>query len=688
MSVAARGAVGRVLARVEGPEKLTGEARYAFEHQPEGALYASIVGATVARGEVRALHAGEALAHPGVVGLLSHQNAPRLVQASGELCVLQSPRVAYRGQIVAAVLGESPEAAREGARLLRVEYASEDHDVALRAGHPGLYRPEQVNPAFPSDTRTGDFDGEFARSQVQVDVTLQTPWLHNAPMEPHATVARWGAGAELTLWDSTQGASSVARAVAEAFGLEPGRVRVISPHVGGGFGSKGTPRPHVILAALAARACGRPVKLAVTRQEMFQLTGYRTPTIQRLRLGSDREGRLRAIGHDALEQTSTVDEFAEQTAVVSRMMYAALARRTTHRLVALDVPTPSWMRAPGECPGTFGLEAALDELAYACDIDPVELRLRNVPAVEPESGRPFSSHGLADCLREGARRFGWQPRDPKPGIRRDGEWLVGTGVASSVYPVYRQPSVARARREDGRFVVQIAAADIGQGARTILTQLAADALETEVENVQIEIGDSALPPASVAGGSSGSASWGTAVVRACEQLRRSGADDVTVDTAQELEQLERRFAQYAFGAQFVEARVSTVTGEVRIPRALGIFAAGRILNPATARSQLLGGMTMGLGMALLEEGVLDCRYGDVLNHDLAQYHVASYADFPGLEVDWVQESDEHLGPTHGKGIGEIGIVGTAAAVAAAVFHATGRRFRRLPIGVADVLAAL
>jgi xanthine dehydrogenase YagR molybdenum-binding subunit len=562
--------------------------------------------------------------------------------------------------------------------------------VVLRDDHPTLYTPEVVNPSFPSDSDDGDFPGAFAQAEVGIDHTYETPAFHNNPMEPHASIARWEDDGSLTLYDSTQGAAPARDAIAKAFGLGPEAVRVIAPHVGGGFGSKGTPRPSVIAAALAAQVVHRPVKLATTRQQMFAFTGYRTPTIQRIRLGAGRDGRLTAIGHDVVEQTSKLQEFAEQTAVVTRMLYASPNRRTRHRLARLDVPTPSWMRAPGECPGMFALESAMDELAIELGIDPIELRVLNEPELDPESGNPFSSRHLVACLREGAERFGWAGRDPRPGIRREGAWLVGTGVASSTYPARRRPSQAIARREeDGSFTIRISAADIGTGSRTVLTQIAADALDVDPVRVHVELGDSAFPSAPVAGGSMGTASFGSAVTKACEQLlAQPELDEVRVDTTADVDADDDGFARHGYGAQFVEARVNTVTGELRVPRALGIFAVGHIMNPKTARSQLLGGMTMGLSMALMEESVVDARFGDFLTRDLATYHVATYADIHDLEVGWIDEDDDHLNPMGSKGIGEIGIVGTAAAVANAVHHATGRRFRRVPIRVDEVLEAL
>ena len=373
-------------------------------------------------------------------------------------------------------------------------------------------------------------------------------------------------------------------------------------------------------------------------------------------------------------------------------MYATPNTRTTHSLAALDVPTPSWMRAPGECPGMYALECAIDELAIACGVDPVELRVVNEPAVDPLTGHPWSSRNLVACLRKGAELFGWSPRDPTPSTRRDGRWLVGTGVAASTYPAFRRDSQARARAEtDGGFTVLIGAADIGTGARTVLAQLAADELEVPLSDVRMRVGDSALPHAWLAGGSGGTASWGSAVVMACRRLRErlsAGEEppfEVLADTADEVEQDRRDVSRHAFGAQFAEARVDVDTGEVRVARLFGVFAAGRILNPVTARSQFIGGMTMGVSMALHEESVIDREFGDYLNHDFAQYHIASCADALEIEATWVEEQERELGPVGAKGIGEVGIVGTAAAVANAVFHATGVRVRDLPIVPAKLL---
>jgi xanthine dehydrogenase YagR molybdenum-binding subunit len=682
--------------RIDAPDKVTGRARYAFEHQVSGAAYAWPVPATIARGEICSVDTAAALALPGVLAVITPGNAPRLPgNGDPELALFQSHAVAYRGQFVAAVVATSMEAARAAAGQVRVEYLRSEHDVTLTPGHPGLYQPDHVNPQYQTDTATGDFDAAFGTAAVRVDATYCTPAQHNNPMEPHATIASWDGG-RLTLFDSTQGPPRVSQTVAEVFGLDPAQVRVIAEHVGGGFGSKGMARPNVVLAAVAAAVAGRPVKMAVTRQQMFATVGHRTPTIQRVRLGADADGRLAAIGHDVIEQTSTLREFAEQTAVATRHMYAAPHRRTTHRLARLDVPTPSWMRAPGECPGMYALESAIDELASACRIDPVELRIRNEPDADPETGRPFSSRNLVACLREGAARFGWAGRDPAPGTRWDGRWLTGTGMAASTYPARALPSQALATVDvHGRYQVSIAAVDIGTGARTALLAVAAEALGVPPSAVDLRIGDSDLPPAMIAGGSMGTASWTWAVVNACRGLRDQvrlldgavppGGLTASADTTAEIGALPDH-ARYSFGAQFAEVRVDIDSGEVRVPRLLGIFAAGRIVIPAQARSQLIGGMTMGLSMALHEESEMDPEFGDYPNHDLASYHFASNADVLDIDAAWIEEDEQELGPAGAKGIGEIGIVGTAAAIANAVHHATGIRVRDLPIHLDKLLS--
>jgi xanthine dehydrogenase YagR molybdenum-binding subunit len=455
-------AMGADLVRIDGPAKVTGNAHYAYEHAVSQPAYLHLIQATIARGRVTAIAASAAERLSGELTLLTYENAPRLQEKGDrELAVLQDNEVAFRGQLIGAVLAETLEIAREAASLVRVVYDESPHDVEFRTDRDDLYRPERVNPSLPTDTIEGDPESALARGPVRIDEVYRTPMEHNNPMEPHATIAVWAEDG-LTLYDSTQGVHSVRTTVAALFGLAADRVRVIAPYVGGGFGSKGMPHAHVVLAAMAARVSGgRPVKLALTRQQMFALVGYRTPTVQRVRLAAEHDGRLTAIAHDVIEQTSKIKEFAEQTAAPTRMMYAAPSRRTTHRLAALDVAVPSWMRAPGECPGMFAPEVAMDELAVACSVDPVELRIRNEPSVEPGSGLPFSSRNLVSCLREGARRFGWERRDPAPGVRRENGWLVGVGMASSTYPVHRRPGSAATIRfdTDGHYLVEIGAVE-------------------------------------------------------------------------------------------------------------------------------------------------------------------------------------------------------------------------------------
>ena len=690
-TITERKAIGASLDRRDGPQKVTGTARYAYERRFDNPLYLFPVQSNVARGRVTRIDASTAEALPGVVAVLSHENAPRLADTSDrELTVLQTGEVAFRGQYVAAVVAETLEIARYAASLVRVSYDDKPHDVELRADRDDLYAPEHVNPDYPTDTVEGDFDRAFTMAAVQLDETYTTPMEHHNPMEPHATVALWEAG-DLTLYESTQGPHQARGTLAQVFGLDRDRVRVIAPYVGGGFGSK-VPHANTILAALAAQVVqGSPVKFALTRQQMFSGVGYRTPTIQRLRLGAGPDGRLTAICHDAIEQTAKTKEFAEQTAVATRTMYATQSRRTTHRLAALDVPVPSWMRAPGEAPGMFALESAMDEMAIRCDLDPVEFRIRNEPETDAETGLPYSSRNLVACLREGARRFGWADRDARPRARQEGRWLVGTGVASSTYPALRLPgSVARITYGgDGRYVVEIGAADIGTGTWTALSQIAADALRVGVEDIDLRIGDSTLPEASLEGGSSGITSWGSAIFEAARAFRdkhgHSPSEGDRAEAGAPDNPDAKNYAMRAFGACFAEARVDADTGEVRIPHMTGVFAAGRIINPKTARSQIIGGMTMGVGMALHEESLVDARFGHVLNHDFASYHIPANADAGQFDIAWIDEEDTHVNPMGSKGIGEIGIVGSSAAVANAVYHATGIRVRDLPITPAKLL---
>ncbi|MGA9869754.1 MAG: xanthine dehydrogenase family protein molybdopterin-binding subunit [Rhodococcus sp. (in: high G+C Gram-positive bacteria)] len=695
--------IGRPIQRTESVAKVTGAARYAVEqhaveqHTPTGTppVYCWYVPATVAKGRITEVHVDEVLADEAVLAVLWHGNAERLDDIEdGELTVLQTDRVRYRGEIVAAVVATSLETARDAAARLRVTYADEGRpDNGLTADHSALYAPESVNAGFPTDVTVGDPDSAFASAAHTVDRWYSTAPMHNMPMEPHATTARWADGV-LTVWDSTQAPSGVQSDLATVFGLDASNIRVVAENVGGGFGSKGSTRPNAVLAAMVARATGCTVKLALPRQALFDLVGYRTPTINHFRLGANEDGTLTALTHDTFQQTSTVFEFCEQTAESSRHLYAAPNRRTTHRLAALDVPTPRWMRAPGEAPGMLAQETAIDELAYAVGIDPIELRIRNDTDADPADGKPWSSRGLAECLRVGAERFGWADRDPRPGHRREGRTLIGMGVAAASYPVMISPSSASAKIDSaGSITVSVAASDIGTGARTVLRQIAADALAVSADRVELLLGDSALPTAPGAGGSSGTSSWGWAVTKACRQLvtqvggsidDATEAAEVSVDTSEDLEG-QKDLARSAFGAHFAEVGVDIDTGEVRVRRLLGVFAVGRVMNPRLARSQLIGGMTFGLGMALMEAGNTDHQFGGFGNHDLAEYHVPVCADVTDIDAMWIDEEDDELNPMGGKGIGEIGVVGSPAAIGNAVYHATGVRVRDFPITLDKVL---
>ncbi|MEG3628221.1 xanthine dehydrogenase family protein molybdopterin-binding subunit [Streptomyces poriticola] len=695
----AQGAVGTAHTRVEGRDKVTGAARYAAELPFPGLVHGWLVTSSVTRGRIRAIDSEPVLALPGVLAVLHHGNAPRLnTDYVGMLgapdptaAVLQDDRVPHAAWPVALVVAETPEQAREAAETLAVTYDEEPHDVDFTADRPAAYPAEGQMPAV---TEKGDLTAELAACAVVLDAEYTTPEEQHAMMEPHAATARWEDG-RLDVVDSNQGATWIQGELANLFSLDPSAVRVRSEHVGGGFGSKGI-RAHQVAAAMAASVLDRPVRVVLTRRQMFSLTGHRSPTVQRIRLGADTDGRLRALDHHSVNRTSAVYEFVEPATLPSRVMYDAHAHRTAHEVVRLDVPSPTWMRAPGEAPGSFALESALDELAEKLGLDPVELRLRNEPDHGPVSGLPFSGRNLDACFREGARRFGWDRRDPRPGVRREGRWLLGTGTAAASFPSGAGPSTAAVTAEpDGTFTVRIAAADIGTGARTALTLVAADALRVAPDRVRVRIGDSAFGPAMIAGGSTGTRSWAWAVTAAAGELRErlalgAGAlppEGITVrsDTTEAIAALEAR-ERYSFGAQFAEVAVDPGTGEVRVRRMLGIFAAGRIVNPLTARGQFIGGMTWGLSMALHEETVRDRITGGHYGADLAGYHIAAHADVPHIEADWVDDPypDDPVGI---KGIGEIGIVGAAAAIANAVWHATGRRHRRLPIRPDRVLAA-
>lgn len=693
-------AVGTAHTRVEGRDKVTGAARYAGEIPFDGLAHGWLVLSTITRGRVLSVDADPVLGMPGVLTVLHHGNAPRVdIDYTGMLgmppdptiAVFQHDRVPHAGWPVALVVAETSEQAREAAESLVVRYEEEAHDVTFPGERPDA--STGPGPGGPGASEKGDLEAELAASAFVLDAEYSTPEEHHNSMEPHAVTALWDGG-RLEVVDSNQGTVWVADELAKLFSLDPASVRVRSEHVGGGFGSKGV-RAHQVAAVMAATSLSRPVRVVMTRRQMFSLAGYRSPTTQRVRLGADAEGRLRALEHRCLSRTSTVYEFIESGAGPARVMYDAPAHHTENQVVELDVPSPTFMRAPGEAPGSFALESAIDELAEQCGIDPIELRLRNEPEVGPVSGLPFSTRNLPACFREGARRFGWADRDPRPGVRREGRWLLGTGTAAASFFAGAAPSTAAVTAEaDGTFTVRINAADIGTGARTALTLVAADAFEVPTDRVRVRIGDSDFGPAMIAGGSMGTRSWAWAVTAAAGELRERLSlgdgippEGITVrsDTTEAVGALAQK-ERHSFGAQFAEVAVDVATGEVRVRRMLGVFAAGRIVNPLTARGQFRGGMIWGISMALHEEAVRDRNTGALYGADLAGYHVATNADVPLVEADWVDDPDPD-DPVGIKGIGEIGIVGAAAAVANAVWHATGVRHRALPIRPDRVLTA-
>jgi xanthine dehydrogenase YagR molybdenum-binding subunit len=618
---------------------------------------------------------------------------------------------------VAFVVAESFEQARAAAYLVHVAYDRAQGKYELRSAE--AYTPADANGA-PADSAVGDFARDFANAAVRLDVNYTTPLQSHAMMEPHATLALW-VGDKLTLHTSNQMLNQGQKAVAKTLKIPVANVRLVSPYIGGGFGGKLWVNPDAILAAIAARQLNRPVKTALTRQQIFHVTTHRSNTVQRIRLGSDHDGHILAIGHDVLSGNLASEQQYEEAANQTRTLYAGANRLTRHRLAPLDVPIASSMRAPGEAVGLLALECAMDELAEKLNLDPIELRIRNEPAEDPEKHIPYSSRHLIACLLEGARRFGWDKRTPRPAQVRDGRWLVGMGVAAATRGNPLQHSKAKVRLgPDGVVTVQMAMTDIGTGSYTILTQIAADMLGLPPEKIRMELGDTDFPQACGSGGSFGAASSGSALFDACTKLRAKLAEAAGVDPgkarfadscisadgrAKPLVSLVtedgldadgeikpgatmKDFSQQSYGAHFAAVGVDRDTGEIRLRRMLGVFTAGRILNEKTARSQAIGGMIFGIGAALEEDLVLDPRFGFFVNHDLAEYHVPVHADARDVDAVFLPEIDDKTNPLKSKGIGELGICGAGASIANAVYHACGVRIRDYPLTLDKVLAAL
>ena len=723
LDVGAQGIVGKPLSRVDGRLKVTGGARYAFEMQQGGAqtAYGFVVEASIGHGKIRSIDTGDAENAAGVILVLTYLNAPPQGTGNHRVAhpVLTGPEVTRYGEPVAFVVAESFEQARAAAYLVRVAYDREPGRYALRDNLRQARPPQLADAPAPPDSAVGDFAGAFATAPVQIDVSYTTPLQSHAMMEPHATLAMWD-GDKLTLHTSNQMLSQGQKAVATTLKIPVENVRLVSPFIGGGFGGKLWVNADAILAAIAARQLKRPVKTALTRQQIFHVTTHRSDTIQQLRLGAEQDGRLVAIGHDVFSGNLPTEQTYEGAALQTRTLYAGANRLTRHRLVPLDIPVASSMRAPGEAVGLLALESAMDELAEKLNIDPVELRIRNEPTEDPEKHIPYSSRHLVACLQEGAQRFGWAKRIAKPGQVRDGQWLVGMGVAAATRGNPLRLSRANVRLgPDGIAVVRMAMTDIGTGTYTILTQIAAEMLGLPPERVRVELGDTDFPEAAGSGGSFGAASSGSALFEACDALREklagiAGMDPQTahfadgrvksggqskslvelvgtgIDADGEITpgRTSKDYSQQSYGAHFAEVGVDQDTGEIRLRRMLGVFAAGRVLNQKTARSQAIGGMTFGVGAALTEAMTLDPRFGYFVNHDLAEYHVPVHADIPAIDAVFLPELDTKSNPLKSKGIGELGICGAGAALANAIHNACGARIRDFPITLDKVLSSL
>ena len=732
--------IGQPLTRLDGPLKVTGRAIFAADNHPPGMLYAVIATSTVARGRVTALNLAAARAHPGVVAVMTPENRPPLAfdpdrrdtPFAFKLDLLQNDRVRYAGQAIAVVIGQTLEAATEGAQLLAPSYAAEPARVGLDAAPS--FVPAMVGPGHPAATAHGDVAAGLAAARHRIEATYETAAQYHNAMEPHGVVAAWD-GERLVLDTPTQGLIMMRARVAQLFGIPAENILIRSPFLGGGFGSKGAASGPVFLGILAARLVGAPVKLVLRRAQMYGPVGHRAPTRQTLRLGADAEGRLTALSHHTKTATSSFDDFIEPASGASHILYASPAIATSHEAVRLDTGTPMFMRAPGEAPGSLALESAIDEMADRCGIDPLEFRLRNYAETEPGTGKPFSSKALRECYAQGAARFGWAGRPLQPRQMRDeAGLLVGWGMGTATFPMVMFQGQARATlKADGSGVVALGAHDMGQGATTAFLQIAADALGLPIARVELHSGHSGLPDAGIAGGSAHTATAGSAIHGAGADviarlaalatgdersplfgagnagvvardghlhrrddparhesygdiLARAGLAELEGNGAGAVDPAtQSRFAMFAHGAVFVEVKVDPDVGQVRATRVVGAFAAGRVINPRLVRSQYYGGMIWGVSFALHERAVTDARSGRLLNADLAEYHIPVNADVPDLEAIIVDEHDPHVNPLGVKGVGEIAITGTAGAVANAVWHATGVRPRQFPISLEQLL---
>jgi len=693
--------VGTPLDRVDARLKVTGRATYTADQNIPGLVHAVLVTSTIAKGRIASLDTTAAERVPGTLAVLSHESRLRLSKdptqvdpsapADRALQVLQDERIFYGNQPVAVAIAETLEAAFDAAARVVVRYQAQKPSVILPSGEGDSYIPKKMGGAGdPVKSQRGDPQTALAAADVRMEEIYSTPFHTHNPMEPHSTIAVWEGADKLTLYDTSQGIFGDRKRVAALMGLQPENVRVVSLFVGGGFGSKGPTWSHSVICALAAQFVNRPVKLVLRRPQMFGPVGCRTETRQTISAGASHDGTLIALTNNVMTHTSTMDEFTEPASLPTRMLYQTADNSTEQRLVRSDIGTPSYTRAPGEAPGTFALEAALDELAYRLKMDPIELRLKNYADQDPDKGLPWSTKSLRECYRQGAERFGWAKRTPEPRSMRDGNMLVGMGMATAVYPARRSPASALARMfPDGTVLVEAGTQELGGGTYTIMTQIAADALGIPVSRVTFKLGDTRYPETPVSGGSQTAATAGSAVYEAATALRDKlaalpngsfgGQPYIEAKASTKENGDAKKFSSYSFGAQFAEVRVDPDLGQIHVSRMTGVFGAGKILNAKTARSQFQGGIVWGISLALHENTVYDQRLGRIVNNNLAEYHVPTNADVGSIDVAWVEEDDQHVSPIGAKGIGEIGITGSAAAIANAVYHATGKRIRELPI---------
>jgi xanthine dehydrogenase YagR molybdenum-binding subunit len=713
--------IGKPTDRIDGPLKTTGTAPYAYERHDvaPNQAYGYVVGSAIAKGRIASIDLADAKAAPGVLAIVTAENAGKLARGNHNTAkLLGGPDIEHYHQAIAIIVAETFEQARAAAQLVRVEYTRAKGVFDLAAAKNSA-KPV-AGFGGPADTAVGDFAGAFARAPVQLDATYTTPDQAHAMMEPHASIAVWN-GNQLTLWTSNQMIDWGASDLAKTFGLPKENVRVVSPFVGGGFGGKLFLRADALLAALGAHAAGRPVKVALTRPFMFNNTTHRPATIQRIRIGANKDARITAIGHESW--SANLPGGSPETAVYqTRLLYAGAARMTATRLSLLDLPEGNAMRAPGEAPGLMALEIAIDEMAEKLGVDPIEFRILNDTQVDPEKPeRPFSHRSLIECLRTGADRFGWNKRNPLPGKTREGRWLIGMGVTAAFRNNLNMKSAARVRIDNrGIVTVETDMTDIGTGSYTIIGQTAAEMMGVPLEKVVVRLGDSTFPVSAGSGGQWGANSSTAGVYAACVKLREAvaqklgfnsadvmfadgqvrsgnrtvplaqaaGESGIVAEDVMEFGDLDKKYQQSTFGAHFVEVGVDAATAEVRIRRMLAVCAAGRILNPKSARSQVIGAMTMGVGSALMEDLAVDKRRGFFVNHDLAGYEVPVHADIPHQEVVFLDETDPMSSPMKAKGVGELGICGVGAAIANAIYNATGVRVRDYPITLDKLLDRL